>query len=147
MNEIFSNGLVVPLGAFVVAIVAILSGMVSGIHSRRLKAEQRMALIARGVPLSEIEAYFAGDKVSEERVSSQWKRLHNSRTAAITLFGSGLGLVLFGIALAAIVQETGVLVVAAVGLIPLMLGVGFWVDFRMQKGDLERLSGVPKLEA
>jgi len=145
MNEIFSNGLVVPLGAFVVAIVAILSGMVSGIHSRRLKAEQRMALIARGVPLSEIEAYFAGNKADD--TTARMSPIGRSRRTGLILASVGFGSVLFGIALALIERDRDWLSVSAAGLIPLALGMGFWQDFRMQQRDLERLSGVPKLEA
>jgi hypothetical protein len=47
-------------------------------------------------------------------------------------------LVFFGLLLAWIVQEHDVLVVAAAGLIPLAIGIGFIVDYQLQKRELSR---------
>jgi hypothetical protein len=44
----------------------------------------------------------------------------------------------FCAALTWIVQEHDVLVVPATGLIPLAIGIGFFVDYQMQKGELEK---------
>jgi Flp pilus assembly protein TadB len=146
--EAWNSPFIVPLGAFAVAIVAIISGMFSGAHSRRLKAEQRMALIARGVPLSEIEAYFAGDKTNEETPAlSPMGRLARSRRTALILASVGFGIIAFGIVLTVIVHEREVFTVAATGLIPLALGMGFWQDYRMQQKDLERLGVVTRPDA
>jgi hypothetical protein len=143
----FESPFIVPLGAFAVAIVAIVSGAVSSAHSRRLKAEQRLALIARGLPLSEIEQYFAGDKTTEETPAmSPLGRLARSRRSALILVAVGFGVVAFGIVLTVIVQQREVLTVAASGLIPLFIGVGFWADYKMQQGDLARLGSGSELK-
>jgi hypothetical protein len=55
MNWIYSP-FIIPLAGISVAIVAIISGAVSQMHNSRLKAEQRMAMLARGIPMAEIEA-------------------------------------------------------------------------------------------
>ena len=103
----------VPLGAFSVAIVAIISGAASQAHNRRVKAEERMAMIARGVPLAEIESFMSGGgtEAVEKLPAGPTVRMGNSRRAGITLLSVGIGLALFGAALAMIVRERDVLVV------------------------------------
>ena len=140
MNEFNWNpAVMVPLGAFSVAIVAIVSGAVSSAHSRRIKAEERMAMIARGVPLAEIESYMSGGtEVVEKLPTGPTVRMGNSRRAGMTLLSVGIGLGLFGAALAFIVRDRDVMVVAASGLIPLAIGVGFLIDYSLQRRDVER---------
>jgi hypothetical protein len=132
MESIFFNPAVaVPVGAFCVAIVAIVMGTVSQAHSRRMKAEERMALIARGVPLADIERMMGSDQNVDERLPrSPVGRMRGSRTTALVLIGVGVGLSLFGAMLAGIVHEQDVLVVAAVGVIPLAIGIAFFAKGR-----------------
>jgi len=140
-NFSWNPAVIVPLGAFLVAIVGIVSGAVSNAHSRRLKAEQRMALLARGVPVPEIERILDGDhEVTDKVPSSPSRRIGNSRRTAMVLIFTGLGIVFFGFALAAIQRERDVLSVSACGLVPLLIGVGFLVDYKLQRNELERFS-------
>jgi hypothetical protein len=137
---LFNPAVAVPLGAFCVAIVGIISGSVSQAHSRRIKAEERMALIARGLPLAEIEKLMGHDANVDERLPrSPVGRMRGSRTTALVLIGVGLGLAAFGAMLAAIERDREVLVVAAVSVIPLAIGIAFFVDYRLQKAEVERL--------
>jgi hypothetical protein len=139
-SVLFNPAVAVPLGAFLVAIVGIISGSLSQAHSRRMKAEERIALIARGVPLAEIEKMMGADgNPGDPLQRSPTSRMRGSRTASLVLIGVGLGLSLFGALLAAIVHEFDVLVVAAAGVIPLALGIAFFVDYRLQKAEVERL--------
>lgn len=137
MGSFWTSPFVVPLGAFVVAIVAIVSGMIGREHSRRIKAEQRLAMLARGIPIAEIEAVLnAGGDTEERPPSSPLGRMANSRRAAMVLISVGIGVVLLGICLTAILQEREVMSVAAAGLVPLAIGFGFLVDYNMQKKEL-----------
>jgi hypothetical protein len=135
----FFSPFVIPLGAFVVAIVAIVSGIVSQMHARRTKADQRMALLARGVPIAEIEAILKSSSEHEERpVKDPMRSLGNARRAAVVLISSGLGIITFLVLVSYIVQERDVLAGAAVGVIPLLIGVGFVVDYQLQKREMSR---------
>jgi len=129
---------VVPLGAFAVAIVAIVSGMVSQVHKQRLMAEQRMAMIARGMNTDEIDKLLGAASEDARPVKDPLRSLGYARRTAITLVSVGVGLTLFGLLLTWIVQEHEVLVVAAAGLIPLAIGIGFFVDYELQKRELSR---------
>ena len=123
----------VPLGAFVVGIVGIICGAMGGAYKQRLKAEQRLAMLARGMSAVEIEKLLAAD-VRATRDPLQG--LASTRRTAIVLISSGVGLMLFFLVLAWIVNTHEVLSGGAVGLIPLSIGVGFLIDYNLQKREL-----------
>ena len=140
MDHFLFSPYIVPLGAFLVGIVAIVAGAANQAHSRRLKAEQRMAMLARGVSLAEIESILDAGREAEEKLpTSPTRRMANSRRTAMVLISTGLGIALFGIALSVIVQTREVLAVAAVGLIPFVIGLGFLADYSMQRRDINHL--------
>jgi len=128
----------VPLGAFAVAIVAIVSGAVSEASRQRLTAEQRMAMVARGMPADDIDKLLTKAIVDSKPVKDPIQSLANARRTAIVLISSGIGLALFFILLAYILSERDVLAGAAVGLMPLAVGIGFVIDYHLQKRDLSR---------
>jgi Domain of unknown function (DUF6249) len=128
---------VVPVAGCAVGAVAIVSGIWFEAQQRRNKAEQRMAMIARGVPIPEIERLLgSGDE--EKRVRDPVRSLGNARRAGIVLVSLGAGLVLFFAVLSVVVQVREVLAGAAAGLIPLAIGIGFFVDYNLQKRELSR---------
>jgi hypothetical protein len=128
----------IPIGAFAVAIVAIISGVLSESNRQRLTAEQRMAMVARGMPVSDIDKLLTKANVDGKPAKDPMQSLANTRRTAIVLISSGIGLALFFIVLTLIVNERNVLAGAAVGLIPLAVGVGFLIDYHLQKRDLSR---------
>jgi len=130
--------ILIPLGAFVVAIVAIVSGIMSEAHKHRLRAEQRMALVARGMNVAEIDTLLGGPGEEERPVKDPLRSLSRTRTAAMVLLSTGAGVCLFGLLLTWIIQQRDVLVVAAAGLIPVAIGIGFVIDYQLQKGELSR---------
>jgi hypothetical protein len=128
---------IVPVAGCAVGAVAIVSGIWFEAQQRRNKAEQRMAMIARGVPIAEIEKLLgSGDE--EKRVRDPLRSLGNARRAGIVLASLGVGLILFFAALSVVVHVREVLAGAAAGLIPLAIGIGFFVDYNLQKRELSR---------
>ena len=137
MNNFAFSPFIVPVAGCAVGAVAIVSGIWFEAQQRRNKAEQRMAMIARGVPIPEIERLLgSGDE--EKRVRDPLRSLGNARRTGIVLVSVGLGLMLFFITLYVILQERDVLTGAAVGIIPLAIGIGFFVDYNLQKRELSR---------
>jgi hypothetical protein len=128
----------VPIGAFAVAIVAIISGVVGEGNRQRLTAEQRMAMVARGMPADDIDKLLTKAIVESRPPKEPMQSLANARRTAIVLISSGIGLTLFFILLSFIVGERHVLAGAAVGLMPLAVGIGFVIDYHLQKRDLSR---------
>jgi hypothetical protein len=144
MSEL--SPILIPMLAMLIPIVAIIGGVYTQIHASRLKADQRMALIARGVPLAEIDGFLKPEREeSERRVKDPMRSLGNARRAAVVLMSVGFGLfgffLIFGtIALVNINRTAGwaLLGCSGTGLIPLAIGVGFLFDYRMQMRELSR---------
>ena len=80
----------IPLGAFVVAIVAIVSGVVSEAHRQRLKADQRLAMVARGMNADDIDKLLGKSSSDGKRVRDPLQSLANTRRTAIVLISSGV---------------------------------------------------------
>lgn len=136
--EVFTTPFVVPLGAFAVAIVAVVAGIWSQAHAVRVKAEQRMAMLARGMSVAEIEQLLGSGQDEKKAPKDPLRSLGNARRAGIVLVASGVGLMLFFFALTAIIGVREILSGAAVGLIPLAIGIGFFIDYNLQKRELSR---------
>jgi hypothetical protein len=139
MNNFFFSPFIVPVAGCAVGIVAIVSGIWFEAQKRRLRSEERMAMLARGVPIAEIESLHASVEEQEKpKVKDPIRSLGNARRTGIVLVSVGIGLSLFFITLCFILQERDVLAGAAVGLIPLAIGIGFFVDYNLQKRELSR---------
>jgi hypothetical protein len=123
----------IPLGAFVVGIVAIVSGVTGGAYKQRLKTEQRLAMLARGMSASDIEKVLSADG---RAAKDPLQGIASTRRTAIVLISTGVGIMLSFLVLAWIVNDHEVLSGGAFGLIPLSIGVGFFIDYTLQKRDL-----------
>ncbi|WP_260705334.1 DUF6249 domain-containing protein [Edaphobacter flagellatus] len=137
MHNLYSP-FVVPLGAFAVAIVAIISGMWKEAHDKRINADQRMAMLARGVPVDDIEKVLTKAREIDRAPKDPLRSLGIARRTGIVLVSSGIGIVLFFVTLELILGVREVLSGAAVGLIPLAIGIGFFIDYSLQKRELSR---------
>jgi hypothetical protein len=131
----------VAIAALSIPVVAIIGGIWGKAHSDRLKADQRMALLARGHSLTEIESVLKADADvygNEKSAKDPLRSLGNARRAAVVLISVGLGLIAFFNALSVALHDRDVLAGAAAGLIPLFIGIGFVVDYQLQKRELSR---------
>jgi Flp pilus assembly protein TadB len=138
MNGFAFSPFIVPVAGCMVGIVAIVAGIWLEGHKRRMKSEERIAMIARGVPLAEIEKMLGAGDEEKPSVKDPLRSLGNARRAGIVLVSVGAGLILFGLVLTVILQVREVLAVAAAGLIPLAIGIGFFIDYHLQKRELSR---------
>ena len=136
-NFVFSP-FIVPVAGCLVGIVAIVSGIWLDGHKRRIKSEERIAMISRGVPLAEIEKMLGSGTEDKPAVKDPLRSLGNARRTGIVLVSVGVGLTLFFVTLSFILQERDVLSGAAVGIIPLAIGIGFFIDYCLQKRELSR---------
>ena len=95
-------------------------------------------MISRGVPLAEIEKMLGVGDEDKAPVKDPMRSLGNARRTGIVLVSVGVGLVLFFLVLEQVLHVREVLAGAAAGLIPLAIGIGFFIDYNLQKRELSR---------
>ena len=146
LDPVFLPGLFVPLGGIFMIIVIIMTKAIVSVQQRHLSNEQRMAMLQRGLSIPDIERLLRAQDEPETPRDPR-RRLTNTRTWALLLFSLGLGSILFFVVLALIVDEKRVLSGAAASLVPLVIGIGLFVDYRLQARYLARLGLLPPTNA
>ena len=89
---------------------------------RKLRSEERLAALARGT------------EIPMEPELSQFAR---SRRAGILLVSGGLGFMTMFAVIARVVDEPHTLVAAAFGILPLAVGIGYFLDAALIHRDLK----------
>jgi membrane protein YdbS with pleckstrin-like domain len=131
----FDSPFIVPVAAFAMVLGIIIAAQVAEYNKRRLQSEERLAAIAKGIPLPPEQLV---EPMSNE--AAQRRRARGLRTAAIVLISVSLGTALFAFLLVWILQENDILSLAALSVVPLAIGIGLFVDYRLQTRELEQLS-------
>jgi hypothetical protein len=89
---------------------------------RKLRSEERLAALARGT------------EIPMEPELSQFAR---SRRAGILLVSGGVGFILMFAMIARVLGEPETLVGSAIGVLPLAVGLGYFVDAALIRRDLK----------
>ena len=151
MMGAFDSPFIIPVAGIAIGAIAIISGTASTMQARHIKAMQQSEMLARGLSAADVERLLNIDKSSEPitrdpfRTRDPYRSMANARRAAIVLCSSGIGIIFFFVALLIILGEKEVLCGAATGLVPLMIGIGFFIDYYLQKRELAGFAS--KLEA
>jgi len=132
MHYWFDSPFIIPVAALAMVLGIIIVVNIASYHTRKLKSEERMAAIAKGIPLPpDLEQI-----PDQSPTFTPWQRARGLRTGGIVCVSVGIGMALFSFALTWIVQEHDVLAVAAAGLIPFAIGVGLLVDYSLRARSL-----------
>jgi hypothetical protein len=125
---------VIPVAAFAMVLGIVIVANIYNYHVRKLKSEERMAAIAKGIPLPPDDDFASLVDTAGKASALGYARNRASglRTGGIICVSVGVGLAFFSFFLAWIVQEHDVLAVAAAGLIPLAVGVGLLIDYALR---------------
>lgn len=110
---------IVAVAPFAMVVLIVLIVVFASYQARRLKSRERLAAIEKGLPIP-------GYSVDPRRAAEK------TRLTAIILIAVGIGIALAFVFLAWIVQQRQVLSVAAFAIIPLAVGIGMLVDYRLQ---------------
>src|SRR6266436_1665990 len=114
------GGDIIGLVAVVMSLGIPLGAMYTYYRVRKLRSEERLAAIARGVEIP---------------MAAELNQAAHSRRAGILLVSGALGYIAtFGL-IAGIQMDREIWTVAAFGLIPLAVGVGYFVDWSMIRRD------------
>lgn len=140
-GELLESPFSVPVAGCLMVLGIVVAGIWSGVRTREIQSRERLEAIARGVPIPPTPEELA---ITHGKPSANVaRRRANIRLAGVVLLSTAAGLVLFFVALAIILQQRNVLCGAAVGLVPLAIGVGFLVDTRMQSREMESAGLAP----
>jgi Flp pilus assembly protein TadB len=138
---IFNTPFIVPIAVFAWLAIAGIVQMIGSVQKRRIQAEERMAMVQRGMTAEQIDLVLRPTKDDREeaaKTKDPLRSLANARRVGVVLVSIGIGLSIFGFVLSTILQVREVLAVSAAGFIPLAIGIGFFVDYGLQKRELAR---------
>jgi hypothetical protein len=125
---------IVPVAGCAMVLGIVVAGVFSGIRTREIQSNERLAAIAKGVPVpptvEELAIMHGKPSIDATR------RRANIRLAGIILVFTAIGLMAFFAVLAAILHERDVLCGLAVGLIPLGIGLGMLYDVNIQSREI-----------
>lgn len=123
---------IIPVAACAMVLGIVVVANIANYHTRKLRSEERLAAIAKGIPLPPESEEDHAVALASAYISNSPNRARGLRTGGIVLVSIGVGLILFSFALTWILQEHDVLAVAAAGLIPLAIGAGLLVDYALR---------------
>jgi hypothetical protein len=133
----WNSPFIVPVAGCLMILGIVLGGVWSSVRNREIQSRERLEAIARGMPIPPTPEELA---ITHGRPTSDLRRRRaNIRLAGVVLLASAVGLILFFIGLAAVLQERDVLCGAAVGLIPLAIGFGFLIDTKIQTREMDEV--------
>jgi len=141
LTESINSPFIVPVASFIMVLGIVAVGAWSNARKRELESQERLAAIAKGITPPPTAAELAATQ--GRPAVSVIRRRANIRLAGIVLLGAAVGIALFFIALATILQERDVLCGAACALIPLGIGVGFLIDTRIQSREIDESTTPP----
>jgi Flp pilus assembly protein TadB len=137
-----SSPFIVPVAVFAWLAIVAVAQMIGSVQKRRIQADERMAMVQRGLTIEQIDQLLKPIKEDDNeevtKTNDPLRSLGNARRAGVVLVSVGISLIVFGVLLASILQLKQVLAVAASGIIPLAIGIGFFVDYFLQKRELAR---------
>ena len=134
-SDVAFSPFIVPVAGCCMILGIVVAGIWSGIRNREIQSTERLAAIAKGVPVPPTveELAIMHGKPSADAT----RRRGNVRLAGTILVIGAFGLVAFFAALAAILQERDVLCGLAVGFVPLGIGIALLLDARTQTREIE----------
>ncbi len=127
---------IVPVAGCVMILGIVVAGIWSGVRTREMQSQERLAAIAKGIPIPLTPAEIVLTQ-GRPQLADNTRRRGNVRRGGLICVGIGAGLIAFFLMLAAILQVRPVLAGAAVGLIPLGIGVALLIDARIQSREME----------
>ena len=142
LAAVFQSPFIVPVFGTLMILGIVVAGIWAGVRRREMESAERLAAIAKRVPLPP-PAHETAQPHAAYPVSAAVGRPRSGiRTTGLVLTFLGIGLGVFGLLLTWIVRDRDVLAAAASGLIPLAIGIGFLIDAHLKYRDLRREADV-----
>jgi hypothetical protein len=131
MNDGLNSPFIVPVAGTIMILGIVAVSKIHDGYIRNLQYEERMAAIAKGLPMPELPP-----APSEEKRVDLKLRMANIRLGGIITTAGSVAVFVFFCLLAVILKERDVLAGAAAALVPLAIGVGLLIDARAQAREI-----------
>jgi hypothetical protein len=140
-GDVANSPFIVPVAgcAMIACIVAVTS--FAGTRKRQIESEERLAAIARGVPVPPTMEEIALTR--NQPTPNALRRRGNIRLAGIILVAGAAALALFFVILWAVIGQREILAGVACALIPAGIGAGLLIDAKIQTRELEASGDKP----
>ena len=134
-GDVANSPFIVPVAGCFMVLGIVASSVWSGVRKREVESAERLAAIARGVPMPPTaeELSIIHGKPSVDAV----RRRANVRRGGIVLIGVAIGLMAFFTLLEIIIGQREIFSGVAVGLIPLAIGIALLIDARIQTTEMQ----------
>jgi hypothetical protein len=134
-GEIANSPFIVPVAGCAMIACIVVASQISATRKRQIESEERLAAIARGVPIPPTQAEIA--LTHNRPTTDSIRRRDSARRGGIILVAGAIGVMLFFFALTVIIGQREILSGVACGLIPLGIGAGLLIDSRIQTREIE----------
>src|SRR4051812_13406083 len=118
----------VPIAMFAMILGIVAIATYFAFNVRRLQNKERMLAIEKGL------------SPGFDSFGDASRQVAKSRRTAIILIATGIGIILCFAAISGIEHEFEALNGSAIGIIPLLIGFGLFIDYRLQLKELDKLS-------
>ncbi len=116
ITEVFGSPYIVPVFGTIMVLGIVVANVWSNVRAREMRSQERLAAIAKGLPLPpEVEEQAIQHVHGTAAGTSLERQRNTSRRAGLVLLFTGVGLVAFFIVLAVVLQVRPVLSGAAAG--------------------------------
>ncbi|SFS17510.1 hypothetical protein SAMN05421771_3179 [Granulicella pectinivorans] len=161
VTEALASPYIVPVSACAMVLGIVIASKVAEVRKRQLEYEERMAALAKGLPLPPLESESKNQmwaamngapmqqmqQMQREREAEGIARRRGGiRRAGIILVTGAVGVALFFAVLAMILQERDVFAGVPCALIPFAIGVGLLIDARVNTKEQEEAAAVLALK-
>jgi hypothetical protein len=126
---------IVPVAACIMVVGIVAANAWGSARKRQIESEERLAAIARGLPLPPTQAELALTR--KEPTPDALRRRSNVRMGGIVVTCGAIGVMLFFALIAVILGQREVWTGVACGLVPLGIGVGLLIDAGIQGKEIE----------
>lgn len=152
IGEAFHSPFIVPVAACTMVLGIVIASKMAEVRKRQLEYEERMAALAKGLPLPPLESesrnqmfaaingtpmHQVAEMQREREAQGIARRRGGIRRAGIILVAASIGVALFFTMLAMILQEREVYSGVPCALIPFAIGIGLLIDARISAKEQE----------
>ncbi len=143
IGEALNSPFIVPVAGCAMIGSIVVAGIWSGVRNKEIQSHERLARIAQGLPVEpewdqEVLRRATAQGTPAPKPYGRPSDGAGAHRAGLVLCSIGVGLIVFFAFLATVLRERDVFSGAAAGILPLAIGIGFFIDARTRREAYDR---------